>query len=118
MTAEITMDPSAVPIPASDPAAVFHVNFDCIELPPGFPPIAPADIQTVGLLGEDSGLIFTAFGCTFGMCLLFDSHGFGEDTDGDGLMDVYSGGWDWVFLVAGITPFGVTGEFELNRITP
>lgn len=100
------------------PAATFHVDFSCIELPPEFPPLEPIDINTVGILDENGNLIFTAIGCGIGFCVNFDSAGVGVDLDADAMMDEYSGEWAFLIMVAGFQPFGVAGEFDVMAVVP
>ncbi len=112
----ITMDPSPAFPPVWGPAATFHVDFSCIELPPEFPPITPVDFPTVGVLDEQGNMIFTALGCGPGFCINWDSAGVGVDLDDDGIMDEYSGEWIFAILIAGLQPFGVGGEFSINAV--
>lgn len=116
VSAEIIMDASPAPLPLWAPTAQFTVDFGCIEWPPELPPLDPMVLDSAGLLDDQGNLIFTSFGCTLGLCLLFDSHGVGIDEDADGIMDTYTGSWDFLILLAGFAPFGVTGEFELEAL--
>ncbi len=118
VTAEIQMNTNINPLPLWDSTAQFTIDFSCIEWPPELPPLEPMVLDAVGVVDEHGTMTYTAFGCTIALCLFFDSTGAGVDIDSDGLMDTYSGTWDFAILIAGFAPLGVTGEFELNAAPP
>jgi hypothetical protein len=65
-------------------------------------------------LGDDGKMTLLSGGCGTGVCLVLALAGQGVDADSDGRMDTFSGSWSFVILLAGVEPFGTTGEFELN----
>jgi len=89
------------------------VNYSCIELPDWVDEIPDSEINVTGLLENHGKLSLFSGGCGTGICAGVVLSGFGEDTDGDGMMDAYSGDWSFTILLAGVNPFGVTGGFDL-----
>jgi len=115
ITATMTMVADPIYPPLWAPQATFHVDFSCIEMPEGIPPLEPVDIVTAGLLDINGNLTYASGGCGVPFCIIFATAGVGDDLDEDGLMDTYAGTWSLTILLAGFQPFGCAGEFELNR---
>lgn len=112
--ASITMNAAPVYPPLWNPQATFTIDFSCIELPEGFPPLEPVDIKVGGQLDINGNLTFATGGCGVPYCILFGTAGVGADSDANGFMDTYTGTWSLVILLAGFEPFGVSGQFELR----
>lgn len=93
-----------------------EIDYSCVEWPDWVTQTPPAStVQVGGLLADDGTLTLLSGACGTGICLVLALSGQGADTDGDGLMDTYSGAWSFTILLAGVQPFGVTGTFETER---
>lgn len=95
-----------------------NIDFSGLNLPEWASQPAPSVVNVSGLLGDDGKLTLLSGGCTTALCLVLSLSGPAEDTDGDGLMDAYSGDWAFAILLAGVQPFGVTGGFNVARTAP
>lgn len=87
------------------------VNYDCLDLPEwaGTPP--PSTVKIGGVVEQNGRLHLLSGACGTAMCATLNLDGLGEDVDGDGKMDRYDGDWAFSLLLAGFTPFTVTGTF-------
>ena len=81
----------------------------------GKPSVKPSEVNVVGILEDNNKLSLLSGGCGTGLCLMLALVGQGEDTNGDGLMDAYSGSWSFTIMLAGVQPFGVTGGYSVAR---
>jgi hypothetical protein len=92
------------------------IDYSCVELPKWVTDALPAStVNVTGLLADDGKLTLLSGGCGTGICLVLALSGEGADTDADGRMDAYSGGWSFTILLAGFQPFGITGTFDTTR---
>lgn len=94
----------------------FYFDLDCVEWPEELPPLADITGWLPGVLDEYGNLSFGAIECGTPYCTTFSVNGHGLDTDADGFMDTYAGGWDLAFALAGFEPFGIGGSFSLERV--
>jgi hypothetical protein len=89
-----------------------YVDYSCIELPEWAETPPPSMVQVGGVMDEQGKVGLLTGACGTGMCVALGLDGPGVDTDGDGFMDTFSGGWQYSLLLAGFTPFTVQGSFE------
>lgn len=92
------------------------IDYSCLVLPEWVGEIPPSTVQVGGLLADDGTLTLLSGGCGTGLCLVLAIAGQGADSDSDGSMDEYGGAWSFTILLAGVQPFGVSGEFEVTAI--
>ncbi len=90
-----------------------EIDYSCIELPDWADEPLPTIVDIGGLLEDNGKLTLLTGGCGTGACVVLSLAGHGEDVDGDGTMDTYSGTWAFTILLAGVQPFGVNGTFEV-----
>jgi hypothetical protein len=93
-----------------------HVDYSCLVLPEWVGEIPPSDVQVAGVLADDGTLTLLSGGCGTGMCVVMALSGQGVDADSDGAMDEYGGAWSFTILLAGVQPFGVSGEFQVASV--
>ena len=75
-------------------------------------------MQVSGILEDNGRLSLLSGGCGTGFCVVLGLAGQGEDTDGDGFLDTYTGDWSYQILLACVEPFGFEGIITINTIPP
>lgn len=119
ITANFLMDPEPAETPLWKPYADFTIDFSCFDLPVWIPSLEPVDIQARGELDDLGNLTFASLDCgVLPFCVQFTTDGLGEDSDGNGMMDFYSGDWNLTLSLTGFPPYALAGEFDLDRVAP
>jgi len=89
-----------------------YIDYSCIELPEwAEQEPTPSLVNVGGVMDENGKLGLLTGACGTGLCVALGLDGTGEDIDGDGMMDRYSGTWSYSLLLAGFTPFTIEGDF-------
>ncbi|MBI2422614.1 MAG: hypothetical protein HYV27_07275 [Candidatus Hydrogenedentes bacterium] len=72
------------------------------------------EVMVTGVLGGNGEMLLANGACPPGFCVVLAFGGQGEDNDGDGLMDSYSGEWNFTVLPPGMEAHIFTGTFSLE----
>ncbi|MBX7258546.1 MAG: hypothetical protein K1Y02_19450 [Candidatus Hydrogenedentes bacterium] len=89
------------------------VDYSCITLPDWVEDPVPSVLNVTGYLQDNGKLTLVTGGCTTALCVVLTLDGTAQDNGSDGFADTYSGTWNFTILLAGVEPFGFTGDFSV-----